>query len=1159
MWALKPVTPNTVHEGAGTNMPSIILSQAKSNDFPVALLGCYRDFRAIANTRSMCRNEGFLNVDFKYLGGLWVLFDFESSDARDKFLNHKGILTWFSTLKPWYDDFVVDERLIWLEVEGVPIRAWDNQVFNQICSKWGEVILIDDIDVSNRLSKRLCIKSTHAHLIFWSIMATLNNVTYTIRVRELCSWTPTFVAPDNESNEEKFIGKYDKNEEESIEENDIESAADTMVDAEIEDFVKDQEIGEKAQETNHASPKPDGPNEKPFDSDPFELDHLIKKSGKPQKPCHSETPEYPPGFSTILKGDHAISDSIHNLSDGGQIKKPGFSMLERLEDTIRVGLALGLNMEGCEKTLASLITEKGDNVETKMPQVDLWMLRQIWGNVHFDFASTLARGLSGGIICLWNSLVFRKSRIVFNDNYVVIDGLWIPNDVQVKWIVVYAPQSLSNKITLWSTLSNLLDNWDGISVIMGDFNEVRDEGERYGWVFCDRQARFFNEFIADNSLIDIPLGGCNFTWTNKWGTKMSKLDHFLVSKSFYEVFPHGTGLVLEKGIPDHRPILLKESIVDYGLLSGSFTLGWRWMVFMTWWPRLGIMMADTYALKKEHHHRLSTIDSKIDQGCASEADFMTRRDSLSILGDMDRLEAKDYAQKAKIKWALEGDENTSFFHGTLKKKRRQLAIRGILKNGEGIEAPDIVKEEFLMHFRNRFKKPSGPFTVIDSLSFNPLSQTHRDYLELPFSRDEIKKGRLKINVDKSNILGVGISDEEISQMARIIGCGVSKLPFKYLGVLVECNMSRCVNWNAVTHIFTSKLSFWKARLLSVGGCLSLIKAVLCNLPTYFMSIYLMPISIRSKLESMRSKFFRESDRNDSKMSWVKWEKCLSSKKKGGLGIGSIYRLNIGLLFKWIWRFLTRPSDLWARIIRSIYGHNEGVLNDTNRRLKQTTWGSILSSVKRLKDKGIDLISLCSRKLGNGESTRFWEDTCTVLSRIPRGGVESNQFEALKAAIGNVFLTDQSDTWQWTLNVAAGYSVAPARVLVDDTVLEVGLVATRWNRHIPIKVNVFLWRLNLNKLPYRVNLDRKGIEVGSLLCPTCQLDVETVNHIFFICEMAKDLWSLLAKWWELDIPIWANISDWYDWLDDVRVAAKARSILEGVGGLLCGLFGTYGTN
>ncbi|GJX49066.1 hypothetical protein Tco_0275911 [Tanacetum coccineum] len=257
---------------------------------------------------------------------------------------------------------------------------------------------------------------------------------------------------------------------------------------------------------------------------------------------------------------------------------------------------------------------------------------------------------------------------------------------------------------------------------------------------------------------------------NKWGTKMSKLDHFLVLENFHEVFPDGTGLVLEKGIPDHRPILLKESIVDYGPIPFRFFHSWLEMdgfhdlVAKTWkddgivdengfilfkkklqnlkkvirgW--IGSRKAETYASKKEHQHRLSIIDSKIDQGCAREEDFISRHDSLAILGNMDRLEAKDYAQKAKIKWALEGDENTSFFHGTLKKKRRKLAIRGILRDDVWIEAPDVVKEEFFIHFKNHFKRPSSPSTGIGALSFHSLSQSQHDYLELPFSRDEIKR------------------------------------------------------------------------------------------------------------------------------------------------------------------------------------------------------------------------------------------------------------------------------------------------------------------------------------------------------------------------------------------------------------------------------------
>ncbi|GJZ81420.1 RNA-directed DNA polymerase, eukaryota, reverse transcriptase zinc-binding domain protein [Tanacetum coccineum] len=101
--------------------------------------------------------------------------------------------------------------------------------------------------------------------------------------------------------------------------------------------------------------------------------------------------------------------------------------------------------------------------------------------------------------------------------------------------------------------------------------------------------------------------------------------------------------------------------------------------------------------------------------------------------------------------------------------------------------------------------------------------------------------------------------------------------------------------------------------------------------------------------------------------------------------------------------------------------------------------------------------------------------------------------------------------KWTLDVSKGFSVASVRSLIDSHTLDVGSLATRWNRSIPIKVNIFLWRLSLNKLPSRVNLDRKGIDVDSLLCPICHEDVETVNHIFFSCEMAKDLWPLLARW------------------------------------------------
>ncbi|GJX60166.1 hypothetical protein Tco_0291556 [Tanacetum coccineum] len=175
------------------------------------------------------------------------------------------------------------------------------------------------------------------------------------------------------------------------------------------------------------------------------------------------------------------------------------------------------------------------------------------------------------------------------------------------------------------------------------------------------------------------------------------------------------------------------------------------------------------------------------------------------------------------------------------------------------------------------------------------------------------------NVQKCSLLGVCVSEVDVLGMANIIGCGAANLPLTYLGVPVGGNMSRCHNWEAIVKKNSSKLSLWKARLVFVGGRISLIKPVLGNLPTYFMSLYLMSASIRSKLESLRNNFFNGSELGERKMVWVSWKTCLASKESGGLGIGSIYALNVGILFKWIWRFLHNHSDLCVRVIKGIYG------------------------------------------------------------------------------------------------------------------------------------------------------------------------------------------------------------------------------------------------
>ena len=74
---------------------------------------------------------------------------------------------------------------------------------------------------------------------------------------------------------------------------------------------------------------------------------------------------------------------------------------------------------------------------------------------------------------------------------------------------------------------------------------------------------------------------------------------------------------------------------------------------------------------------LSDIDVLIDNKCVDQELLNKRSHVMHSLHDLEKLESLEIAQKVKIKWSIEGDENLKYFHGILNKKRNQLAIRGI--------------------------------------------------------------------------------------------------------------------------------------------------------------------------------------------------------------------------------------------------------------------------------------------------------------------------------------------------------------------------------------------------------------------------------------------------------------------------------------------------
>nr|GFC02424.1 RNA-directed DNA polymerase, eukaryota [Tanacetum cinerariifolium] len=141
---------------------------------------------------------------------------------------------------------------------------------------------------------------------------------------------------------------------------------------------------------------------------------------------------------------------------------------------------------------------------------------------------------------------------------------------------------------------------------------------------------------------------------------------------------------------------------------------------------------------------------------------------------------------------------------------------------------------------------------------------------------------LKINIHKSQVLGVGIPRSIVMQATSSIGCGVMHNQFRYLGVMVGECMSRHQAWDDTVLKLRSRLSNWKVKTLSISGRLTLLKSVFGASPLFNMSIFKVPKGILKSMEAIRGNFFNGIDFTIKKITWAAWDKILASKKNGGL-------------------------------------------------------------------------------------------------------------------------------------------------------------------------------------------------------------------------------------------------------------------------------------
>ncbi len=227
---------------------------------------------------------------------------------------------------------------------------------------------------------------------------------------------------------------------------------------------------------------------------------------------------------------------------------------------------------------------------------------------------------------------------------------------------------------------------------------------------------------------------------------------------------------------------------------------------------------------------------------------------------------------------------------------------------------------------------------------------------------------LKVNKDKTELFYTGSRVNRGTNLAHIVGCNAGALPTKYLGLPLSNKRPNKEVWSGVIGKIQRRIEGWQAKLLSRGGRLTLVNAVLTNIPLYLFSIFRAPKWVTSRIEVLRRDFFWKG--NAEALGWgrlVAWGKVCRTNKEGGLGILDLSLMNEALLCKWWWKLLTSPELQWNKLIHGLYYARRSTLGEGRSFRPDSQWWRDVLSCRETFKGGV------SYSLGDGRLINFWTE------------------------------------------------------------------------------------------------------------------------------------------------------------------------------------------
>ncbi|RVW92839.1 LINE-1 retrotransposable element ORF2 protein [Vitis vinifera] len=372
--------------------------------------------------------------------------------------------------------------------------------------------------------------------------------------------------------------------------------------------------------------------------------------------------------------------------------------------------------------------EKPDIVmiqETKKAKCDRRFVGSVWTTRNKEWAVLPACGASGGILVIWDSKKLHSEEVVLG-SFSVSVKFAVDGSEQFWLSAVYGPNSTTLRKDFWVELSDIFGLSSPCWCVGGDFNVIRRCSEKLGGARLTPSMKDLDDFIRENELIDPPLRSASFTWSNMQEHPVCKrLDRFLYSNEWEQLFPQSLQEVLPRWTSDHWPIVLETNPFKWGPTSFRFENMWLHHPsfkesFGSWWREFqGDGWEDHKFMRK-----LQFLKAKLKEwNKNSFGDLIERRKSILLdIANFDSMEQEGglspelLIQRAIRKGELEELILREEIHWRQKVR--------VLENERGLvmDNSESIKEEILRYFEKLYASPSGESWRVEGLDWSSISR-----------------------------------------------------------------------------------------------------------------------------------------------------------------------------------------------------------------------------------------------------------------------------------------------------------------------------------------------------------------------------------------------------------------------------------------------------